>query len=593
MAKEITSEESKKPVLDEQALAKLLEAAFVLQEHNRELQAMELSLELKREQIEAEDRSTTTRHPKPAHEEDSESALADYTFTLAKIVETQHQIQVRHLNLESAMALVSDRLAQIAHAHGAAIGVLDGKKLRYRAASGSLTLPVGSEVTMDKALCVACLRTGQVFRCADVNPEFLLDTEECKRRGIESLICVPVFHEGEVAGGIELYYPATHAFTEHDVHTCQLMAGLVTEALAREEEMVWKRSLATERAVMLDALEKLKPNLSALVDKSAAREAAAKPTVPAAPAAVICGKCGHALGADEQFCGNCGTPRSSDYEQADMQSKVASLWHMQEAMKKPEPVESRATDQKKPDQKTADQKAKPAQVAPAAEKSLADSLEEDLPELFTPAGMPKKETATDAADDHSPITAEFESVLADLEVPPEKDKNEEAEVEVSTSTALTKSERGVAWSSAAKTREYLEQLAGKKQAGSLLNFWNTRRGDIYLAIAVVLVLCVIRWGIWSNHSVSATGASTAAHHKAPDDNLSWFDHVLISVGLAEAPPTPESKGRPDVQVWVDTHTALYYCPGAELYGKTPNGKYTSQRDAQLDSYEPAYRKNCE
>jgi hypothetical protein len=69
--------------------------------------------------------------------------------------------------------------------------------------------------------------------------------------------------------------------------------------------------------------------------------------------------------------------------------------------------------------------------------------------------------------------------------------------------------------------------------------------------------------------------------------------MLISMGLAEAPPTPESKGNPETQVWVDLHTALYYCPGADLYGKTPKGRFTSQRDAQLDQFEPAYRKACD
>jgi hypothetical protein len=41
------------------------------------------------------------------------------------------------------------------------------------------------------------------------------------------------------------------------------------------------------------------------------------------------------------------------------------------------------------------------------------------------------------------------------------------------------------------------------------------------------------------------------------------------------------------------HTALYYCPGADLYGKTPGGKFTSQQDAQQDQFEPANRKACE
>jgi hypothetical protein len=52
-------------------------------------------------------------------------------------------------------------------------------------------------------------------------------------------------------------------------------------------------------------------------------------------------------------------------------------------------------------------------------------------------------------------------------------------------------------------------------------------------------------------------------------------------------------GNPNVKVWVDLQTALYYCPGTDLYGTTPKGKYASQGDAQQDSFEPAYRKPCE
>jgi len=69
--------------------------------------------------------------------------------------------------------------------------------------------------------------------------------------------------------------------------------------------------------------------------------------------------------------------------------------------------------------------------------------------------------------------------------------------------------------------------------------------------------------------------------------------MLIQFGLAEAPDPPPDKGKPGVQVWVDQRTALYYCPGADLYGKTPKGKFTTQREAQLDQFEPAYRKVCD
>jgi len=73
------------------------------------------------------------------------------------------------------------------------------------------------------------------------------------------------------------------------------------------------------------------------------------------------------------------------------------------------------------------------------------------------------------------------------------------------------------------------------------------------------------------------------------------------VGCAEQQPqrlstqdTPAPQpGNPNTKVWVDVHTALYYCPGADLYGKTADGKYTSQLDAQRDNFRPSTLKACD
>jgi hypothetical protein len=245
---------------------------------------------------------------------------------------------------------------------------------------------------------------------------------------------------------------------------------------------------------------------------------------------------------------------------------------------------------------------------PAGE-SLADSIAEQVPEALaatepfaTPEYLPDETTKSTELRE-APERVDFEnSARADLEIPlhaiPEDDdvETQEDEVEAPEPTALAKPERTAAWSSAATARDFLEQLAAAKDPSAWAQFWNTRRGDIYLAIAVVLVLGVIRWGILSSHSVSATGSptvSTAHRRAAPDADLSLLDRILVKLGLAEAPEPLEYKGNPGTQVWVDLHTALYYCPGADLYGKTPKGKFSSQRDAQLDQFEPAYRKACD
>jgi GAF domain-containing protein len=581
--KQIVSEENEKPVFDEETLGRLLEAAYVLQEHSQRVRE-EIAQRGEASAIATQSEQTpaiATHVAKPTEKTPeipvpAATAKDDYTLTLAQIVEVQHQIQLRRLALDDVMTLVAERVCEITRAAGAAVGILKDGTVGYRAACGSMTVPKGTDVPIEKALCAASLRTGQVIRCAHINAEFLVDAEECRRRGIQSLIVVPVYHEGGVAGALELYYPAAQSFSEQDVHTCQLMAGLITEALARAEEQTWKQSLAEERAAMMEALEKLKPNLTALMDASGALQESTPQTevkpaeskaesiateikVPmgvtaSSPPAVVCHKCGNQLVGEEQFCGTCGLPRSSDYEPPSMQSKVASLWHMQEE-------------------------------AERKKNSAGPENEEDIDALVSNEILAAKNLPSLMLEGESQITAQIEG----------RDDVADANEIGSEEKALADPKQTSYWSSAASARDFFEQLATRP--GAFGRFWNARRGDIYLGIAVVLVIAVIRWGIWSNHPVGASGnqPTPPAQSKpapAPDSNLSIFDRMLISLGLAEAPEPPESKGNPETQVWVDLQTALYYCPGADLYGKTPKGKFSSQRDAQLDQFEPASRKTC-
>ncbi len=578
------SEEKHKPVPDEQTLGKLLEAAYVIQEHNREMRRLELRPGVKRDQVKAEDNSYPVQNPSPQAKSPQPAPLPDNASTLAKIVQTQHQIQFRRLEFQTALKLVAERVCEMTNASGAAIAIIEGKNAHYRAVFGRSTPASGKIIAVDRAMFAPCLNTGQVFRCADANAEFLLDVDECKRRGIQSLIAVPVFHDGGVAGGLELYYASPNAFTEQNVHTCQLMAGLVADALVREEEAAWKKSLASERAAMLEALEKLQPNLAALVEKPATQNPSPVEKVsPSAPTHSYC-KCGNQLMAEEQFCGQCGAPRAGDYESSDIQSKVASLWQMQESQKKETGRETT---------KSAFEKTGMKFDARRPDSSSSHSLGEQIPELFTSSDLELPEEVNEPVE--APVEVrEIAGVEEDR--PMEADELSAESPDGSQALAKSPHPHPADWSSASSARVFLERFVSSKRTGRLLQLWNAHRGDIYLGIAVILVACVIRWGLWSSHPVKATAtpaAATATHRKpAPDPGLSFFDRVLIQLGLAEAPEPQEDKGNPGVQVWVDLRTALYYCPGTDLYGKTPQGKFTTQREAQLDQFEPAYRKAC-
>lgn len=581
------TEQNNKPALDEQTFEKLLEAAYVLQEHNHKIREVEQSLESQRELLCEQELEGQALQPTstPGSEERSRSD-SDYTLTLSEIVEAQRQIQVRHLGLDNAMAVVAEKVARITNSSGAAIGLLEGKMVRYRAGTGTPALPIGSECSIETAICVASVRTGKVIRSEDINAEFLFDPELCRKRGILSLLAVPIYHDGDIVGALELYFDRIHGFAEQDIHTCQLMAGLVTEAISRDTESNLKKSMAAERSTMLAAIEKLRPNLAAMGgDRPATTSSSTVSASAEPPGKFPCWKCGSSLLVKEQFCGNCGAPRvAGEDEPSTMQSKFAAAWHMQQTSREVfaatprrgnAPVGEKAWSAGHPHNGRVDSPEEEA-VDNQAEPFFAPELDE------TPTGS----FIGDSDEDAQLASQESDEELSESSTQ-------------SHSTALIVPQQGdVVWSSAAKARDFLESMSGKREPGALARYWRSRRGDFYLGVAIILVVVVIRWGIWSGPSVGAAGHGTTISGSRrkpvdPNANLSAFDKLLIGLGLAEAPDSPEYKGNPDTQVWVDLHTALYYCPGSDLYGKTPKGKTTSQRDAQLDQFEPASRKACD
>jgi hypothetical protein len=106
-----------------------------------------------------------------------------------------------------------------------------------------------------------------------------------------------------------------------------------------------------------------------------------------------------------------------------------------------------------------------------------------------------------------------------------------------------------------------------------------QRADLYLGVAVFVAALALLW------------PAAGAPHRAA---LGPWERALVTLGIAEAPaPLVHLHGDPSLAVWVDPHSALYYCPGEEQYGKTADGRFSPQREAQMDRFEPAGRSACE
>lgn len=101
-----------------------------------------------------------------------------------------------------------------------------------------------------------------------------------------------------------------------------------------------------------------------------------------------------------------------------------------------------------------------------------------------------------------------------------------------------------------------------------------------------------KYAVLSAILVMGVAAASVSLSRDSAQVLSTVDGWLLSLGL-KTPPAPAYGGNPDIKVWIDLQTALYYCPGSRLYGKTPHGRFTRQGDAQRDHFEPAARKGCD
>ena len=572
----------RKPLLDEASFQQLLSAAYVLQEHNDRLRAKGLQ--------------------------------ADFAENLAAIVETQKLIQTLQLDLAAAAELVAERVQKITNASGTAIGILEKGELFYRAATGSAAIDAGTRVAPESALSADCLSKGSALNYPDVTSNLHVHADLFRKRDVKAFIAVPVYHAGQVAGVLELRLARANSFRESDLRTAELMAGLLSEAMVAAARMKWKEALASERQSMLEALERIKPQIERLGNESSlfADGVAAAPVASPGEQTVIkpeppvrvadtCFACGSDFfDQSESFCGTCGTARPMestplDVPSAEVPEKTNPPWLIPYGQENPTNGNS-ASDLLSTESLLAKEiTTSPSPQTNAALEVRAISSAAAVPGIVAPQAEPDADPlAETASESTAPANSQISTEASGADSLPIV----EAELAPVDPLAQADKIQPYPWGSAKKAQQWLETVKTHQgpRAEWLAQQWQRRRANIYLLMAAVILLLVITgWGIRPAGTTAAANPSPAQNtppKAPPQPQLTLFEKMMVNLGLAEPPPAPVDLGNPDAQVWVDVHTALYYCSGSELYGKTADGKFTTQRDAQQDQFEPANRKAC-
>lgn len=153
---------------------------------------------------------------------------------LERIIATQALIVQANLDLDAFMQLVVDVVQELTQAKGAVVELVEGDYMVYRAASLALSQHVGLRLQRANSLSGLCVNTATVLHCTDTESDPRVDAEACRKVGVRSMVCTPLFEDGVPVGVLKIMSEQTFGFDDEAVQTLSLMASALGAALGKQ-----------------------------------------------------------------------------------------------------------------------------------------------------------------------------------------------------------------------------------------------------------------------------------------------------------------------------------------------------------------------
>lgn len=180
---------------------------------------------------------------------------------LNRIINTQDRLNEPNISLDAFIKIAAQQVQNLTNASGIAIAMVDKENLVYKTAIGSLAKYAGQQVDKNNGIAGLCISTHQVIRSEDVENDSRIDNEESHKLQAKSLVIAPFFHENNVAGMIKIVSSELNAFTEIDIQSIRVIAGLIGYAVGQHILQESTQKLSQQKTHALEDLRKLEKKI--------------------------------------------------------------------------------------------------------------------------------------------------------------------------------------------------------------------------------------------------------------------------------------------------------------------------------------------
>jgi len=132
----------------------------------------------------------------------------------APIAMREYVEPVAGTGLGLALQSIAEQALTSTRAAGVAIAISRGEEMICVASAGSDASGIGARLQIGTGFSGECVRTRKLLRCDDSEADQRVDRETCRALGIRSIVAVPIFSGGAVAGLLEMFSPKTLAFND-------------------------------------------------------------------------------------------------------------------------------------------------------------------------------------------------------------------------------------------------------------------------------------------------------------------------------------------------------------------------------------------